>query len=130
MIRRSLGHRGRSLVRNSPCDQLLPDSHETVADYSTNEQVAHPSYPRYSNLITPVKPHLRLPAGELLLGVEPSGATALEGALKFIGDIRQRLGSSGFRLGVSGIRFAGLFGLALLDEPLLLGLLGNSCGRG
>ena len=39
-------------------------------------------------------------SAELLLGVEPSGAAALEGALKFIG------------------------------EPLLLGLLGNSCGIG
>ena len=39
-------------------------------------------------------------SAELLLGVEPSGAAALEGALKFIG------------------------------EPPLLGLLGNSCGIG
>ena len=39
-------------------------------------------------------------SAELLLSVEPSGAAALEAALKFIG------------------------------EPLLLGLLGNSCGVG
>ncbi len=39
-------------------------------------------------------------SAELLLGIEPSGAAALEGALKFIG------------------------------EPLLLNLFGNSCGWG
>ena len=74
-----------------PCNvvvQELPDGRVEVAaidPYAMIKALAH-------------RPHTH--ERELLLGVEPSGAAALESALKFIG------------------------------EPLLLGLLGNSCGIG